>query len=44
MISLVSPGVVAGLILKAAFIRFNGPDEMGIPLSNVGSRGSQPQS
>ena len=34
VVKLVLPGVVAGLILTAAFVRLNG-DNMGIPLSNV---------
>ena len=34
VVRLVMPGVVVGLILTAAFVRFKGED-MGIPLSNV---------
>ena len=35
VVKLVLPGVVVGLILTAAFIRLNGVEKMGIPLSNV---------
>jgi len=35
VVRLVLPGVVVGLILTAAFIRLNGQEKMGIPLSNV---------
>src|SRR6185295_16874252 len=35
VVKLVAPGVVIGLILTAAFIRLNGVEKMGIPLSNV---------
>jgi predicted permease len=35
VVKLVLPGVVVGVILTAALIRLNGPDKMGIPLSNV---------
>jgi hypothetical protein len=35
VVKLVLPGVVVGLILTAAFIRLNGQEKMGIPLSNV---------
>ncbi len=35
VVKLVLPGVVVGLILTAAFIRLNGEEKMGIPLSNV---------
>jgi predicted permease len=35
VVKLVLPGVVAGLILTAAFIRLNGQEKMGIPLSSV---------
>ena len=34
VVKLVSPGVVAGLLLTAAFVRVNG-DNFGIPLSNA---------
>jgi ABC-type antimicrobial peptide transport system permease subunit len=35
VVKLVLPGVVAGVILTAVLIRFNGEEKMGIPLSNV---------
>ena len=35
VVKLVLPGVVVGLILTAAFIRLNGQEKMGIPLSSV---------
>jgi hypothetical protein len=35
VVKLVLPGVVAGLILTAAFIRLNGEEKMGLPLSSV---------
>jgi hypothetical protein len=35
VVKLVLPGVVVGLILTAAFIRLNGQEKMGIPLSDV---------
>jgi putative ABC transport system permease protein len=35
VVKLVLPGVVVGLILTAMFIRLNGEEKMGIPLSNV---------
>ena len=35
VVKLVMPGVAVGLVLTAAFIRLNGVEKMGIPLSNV---------
>ena len=35
VVKLALPGVVVGLILTAVFIRLNGVEKMGIPLSNV---------
>jgi ABC-type lipoprotein release transport system permease subunit len=35
VVKLVLPGVVVGLILTAAFVRLNGQEKMGIPLSSV---------
>ena len=35
VVKLVLPGVVVGVILTAALIRFQGVEKMGIPLSNV---------
>jgi hypothetical protein len=35
VVKLVLPGVVVGLILTAAFIRLNGQEKMGVPLSSV---------
>jgi predicted permease len=35
VVKLVLPGVILGLLLTAAFIRLNGEEKMGIPLSSV---------